>query len=231
MKYLGPDYPVYGIQARGLARPGPLPASIEQMAADYVDQIRLVQPVGPYCLLGWSLGGLVAHAVATELQHRGERVAFLANLDGHPGLLTHEDLRANDEEDILKVLLAMVACDVRLDGPSVTFAEVMDILRNQGNALASIDEYHVSAMAKISNNAINLVMDFTPRVFRGDLLLFIATIDQTENAPYSDAWEPYVDGVIHTHLIASGHTHMMQPESLAEIGPIVASKLREITGY
>ena len=68
MKHLGLDYPIYAVQARGLARPEPLPTSIEQMAADYADQIRKTQPAGPYCLLGWSVGDLVAHAVATELQ-------------------------------------------------------------------------------------------------------------------------------------------------------------------
>jgi len=40
-------YPLYGLQARGLRRPEPLPASIEEMARDYADQIRMVQRAGP----------------------------------------------------------------------------------------------------------------------------------------------------------------------------------------
>jgi hypothetical protein len=59
MKYLGLDYPIYGVQVRGLARPEPHPTSIEQMAADYVDQIRMAQPEGPYFLLGWFHGDLL----------------------------------------------------------------------------------------------------------------------------------------------------------------------------
>jgi thioesterase domain-containing protein len=52
--------------------------------ADYTDQIRKVQPRGPYRLLGWSAGGRIAHAVATDLQQRGEQIALLAVLDAYP---------------------------------------------------------------------------------------------------------------------------------------------------
>src|SRR5262249_41047034 len=105
MRYLGPDYPIYGVQALSLARPEPRPTSIEQMAADYIDQIRVVQPAGPYHLLGWSFGGIVAHAVATELQRHGERIAFLANIDAYPGYPTRENAPIMDKQDILTGLL------------------------------------------------------------------------------------------------------------------------------
>ena len=74
-------YPLYGLQARGLRRPEPLPASMAEMARDYTDQIRMTQPSGPYHLLGWSLGGNIAFAIAEELERRGraDRVAR------HPG--------------------------------------------------------------------------------------------------------------------------------------------------
>src|SRR5215471_8269075 len=47
-------YPLYGLQARGVARPEPLPASMEEMARDYADKIRMTQPSGPYHLVGMS---------------------------------------------------------------------------------------------------------------------------------------------------------------------------------
>lgn len=51
------------------------------MAADYADEIRRVQPFGPYSLIGWSLGGLIGSLVAAELGRRGERVDCLAMVD------------------------------------------------------------------------------------------------------------------------------------------------------
>jgi thioesterase domain-containing protein len=229
MKYLGPDYPIYGVQARSLARLEPRSTSIDQMAADYIDQIRTVQPVGPYCLLGWSFGGLVAHAAATELQQRGEQVALLANLDSYPFRIPREGLPVSEREILIRIL-ELLECDAGSpeDHP-VTLARVMEILRNSGHALASIDEYHVSAITEIFANNVDLAINFTPGVFHGDLLLFAATIDQPEDMPTPDAWAPYINGSIETYHISSPHDRMMRPESLSQIGPILAAKLREIT--
>lgn len=83
-RHLADDLPVYGLQARGLSGPGRLPATFEEMVAEYVAHIRSVQPSGPYHLLGWSLGGALSHAIAVRLQERGERVALLAMLDSRP---------------------------------------------------------------------------------------------------------------------------------------------------
>jgi amino acid adenylation domain-containing protein/non-ribosomal peptide synthase protein (TIGR01720 family) len=230
MKHLGPDYPIYGVQARSLAQPEPRPTSIEQMATDYIEQIRMVQPVGPYYLLGWSFGGIVAHAVATELQRRGERVAFLANFDVYPGYPTRENTPILDEGDILSSLLDMFECDTNsLDGETVTFAKAMKILRGDDYALAYMEEHHLSAITKIYANNVELAINFTPSVFHGDLLLFTATIDQPEDTPTADAWTPYIDGKIETCHISSTHGRMTQPGSLAQIGPILAAKLYEIT--
>ena len=68
IKYFGPGYPAYGVQVRGLARPEPLPTSIKQMAAYYIDQIYQIQPRGPHYFLGWSFGAMVAYTMPTEFQ-------------------------------------------------------------------------------------------------------------------------------------------------------------------
>ena len=90
------DHPIYGLQARNLLQPGMLPRTLEDMAADYARLIRQVQPVGPYNLLGWSFGGLVAHAIATQLQGAGEEVGLLALLDSYP--LERDSRPSGDEE-------------------------------------------------------------------------------------------------------------------------------------
>jgi hypothetical protein len=62
-----PDRPIYGLQARSLTNRQLRPSSIDEMATDYLNLIRKIQPAGPYHLLGWSFGGLVAHTIATRL--------------------------------------------------------------------------------------------------------------------------------------------------------------------
>ncbi|MCF7697360.1 hypothetical protein KPG66_15340 [Mycetohabitans sp. B2] len=79
--HLPPEQPVYGIQARGFDDPSLLATSIDAMALDYIQQMRRIQPDGPYYLLGWSLGGNIAHSMATQLEQQGERIALLAVLD------------------------------------------------------------------------------------------------------------------------------------------------------
>jgi amino acid adenylation domain-containing protein len=81
VRALGPDQPVYGLQA---PEEGPAPATLEEMAAGYLDALRAVQPQGPYRLGGWSLGGIVAFEMARQLAARGEEVEQLAVLDVSP---------------------------------------------------------------------------------------------------------------------------------------------------
>jgi len=72
---------VYGIQGRGL-REGEVPNTrVEDMAADYIEQIRSVQPRGPYALAGFSMGGLIALEIAQQLLQCGETVELVALLD------------------------------------------------------------------------------------------------------------------------------------------------------
>jgi FkbH-like protein len=73
---------VYGIEPKRL--PGiPLAhASIEEMAAFYVDQIRKIQPRGPFLLGGMCAGGVIAYQMAACLMSVGERVQMVAILDG-----------------------------------------------------------------------------------------------------------------------------------------------------
>jgi len=78
---LQPDRPIIGVQACGLDPDRIQPASTPVMAADYVDLIRASQPEGPYSLLGYSFGGVLAFEVAMRLTRMGETVEFLGLID------------------------------------------------------------------------------------------------------------------------------------------------------
>src|SRR5690606_10979117 len=77
------DWNLWGLQATYLAEGSPQPGrdTLEALAAVYVEQLRRQQPQGPYHLLGWSLGGLLAFCAATQLEQAGEEVAFLGIID------------------------------------------------------------------------------------------------------------------------------------------------------
>ena len=73
---------IYGIEPKRL--PGiPLAhSSFEDMADFYVDQIRSIQPRGPYLLGGMCAGGVIAYEMAACLQRQGEHVQLVTIFDG-----------------------------------------------------------------------------------------------------------------------------------------------------
>lgn len=81
VQYLPDDRPVYALYARGANTPTPQFATIEEMAADYLQEIKTVQPQGPYFLAAHSFGGKVIFEMAQQLQKQGEAVGLLALID------------------------------------------------------------------------------------------------------------------------------------------------------
>jgi thioesterase domain-containing protein len=80
-RHLGPEQPCYGLHPLGLARSRKLRVEIEALAARYLEEMRKVQPEGPYFLCGMCNGGVLAFEMAQQLKARGDEVAFLALLD------------------------------------------------------------------------------------------------------------------------------------------------------
>lgn len=66
---------IYGLQAKGLDGKNSFNLSIEEMAEEYIQAIKVVQPYGPYNLGGYCMGGSVAYEIALQLTAKGEKVA------------------------------------------------------------------------------------------------------------------------------------------------------------
>jgi thioesterase domain-containing protein len=71
---------VYGVEF-ALSDADPSHFRMEYLAANYLTELRRVQPEGPYYLLGFSFGGLLAYEMAQQLYAAGQTVAFLGMLD------------------------------------------------------------------------------------------------------------------------------------------------------
>jgi thioesterase domain-containing protein len=234
LRHVNPEHPVYGLQARGIDGTGEIPATLEEMAADYVEQIRTVQPAGPYVLLGWSFGGQVIHAMAVLLQAQGEEVALLVNLDEYP--LDHSLPRPDrtpDEQDALRMMLDHVGYDVDAlgDGP-LDHDEVVTMLRARQSVLASLDAGNIAALAAAFAHNRRLFETYEPARHSGDLLVLVAEEDKSvpasELAARAERWRPFVSGRLEHRVIGCSHPHMLHPEPAAEIGRVLNEKLREI---
>ncbi len=100
---LAAERSVYGLQAQGLELGQQPHDRIEEMASVYADEIRAVQPTGPYLLAGWSMGGMVALEIAQRLRTAGEDVPIVILMDTHMTL----DNRILDEIDDGSVMQAI----------------------------------------------------------------------------------------------------------------------------
>ncbi|MEV0684908.1 amino acid adenylation domain-containing protein [Nocardia sp. NPDC050378] len=206
------DRPVYGLQSPALSSTEPLPDSIEQWALLYLKHLRAVQPEGPYHLLGWSLGGVIAHAMAVQLQEDGEQVALLGMLDSRltsasPATATEAtaaDLLggfagAGDDTDaraLARRLCALSAPDVPVDE-------------------ARVDRIIDGAIASIALDAA-----YRPRPFHGPLTYFTAADDATGSTG-ATSWADAVTATVHNYPIAATHWRMTEPAALTEIARIL----------
>jgi amino acid adenylation domain-containing protein len=86
--HVGTEYPFYGLRARGADGILPPHTTVPQMADAYVEEIRAIQPQGPYYLVGECAGGVTAYEAARQLLAQGQKVAVLALMDVERPTLT-----------------------------------------------------------------------------------------------------------------------------------------------
>ena len=236
---LSDDQPVYGLQARGLISPELAPCTTGQMAADYLEQIERIEPTGPYNLMGWSLGGRVAHEVAVQLQQRGREVALLAMLDSSPSAAADgwagEDELARDflaelgvDAAGLDVRHASHACFAetlsRADSP---FAQLID---EAGSPLANLDADVLRSVYDVYRNANGIGAEPPSSQYRGDLVFFSAGLERPAAGSLSAHWVPFVDGVVEEHEIACRHFEMANTGPLSQIAEVLESHLASVSG-
>ncbi|MBM7113159.1 amino acid adenylation domain-containing protein [Archangium primigenium] len=102
-RHLGPERPVYALQAVGLDSHTPPDTSLHAMAERYERELLRVRPHGPYHLGGHSLGGWVAFHLARRLRARGEKVS-LSLFDA----IAHRHARARAPRDQAEVMDMML---------------------------------------------------------------------------------------------------------------------------
>ncbi|WP_409465155.1 amino acid adenylation domain-containing protein [Amycolatopsis sp. GA6-003] len=228
LRYLERDRPLYVLQSRGIGEPGALPESVAEMAADYADRLRSVQPSGPYHLLGWSFGGAVAQAVAVLLTEQGEQVDLLAVLDAGPAVRDPGRSPELGDEEVLALLCEATGADPggmeREGGGLAGFARAAG---ESGGALAELarDEAAFAALVGVLRRNYRLHQEHRAERYSGDLVLFRATGSPGQPRDLAAEWRPYVEGRLDVHDVASPHERLLRPEALAEIGPVLAAAL------
>ncbi|MGV9672552.1 thioesterase domain-containing protein [Gordonia sp. NPDC003504] len=232
------DRPIYGVQDPHVVTGEPAAESIEELALRYVKEIRQIQPDGPYHLLGWSLGGQIAHAMAVMLQHDGDEVAFLgimdavapaasASTDGVPPALDDaggvESVEATGEQagalanDLLGGWRDLF--DLSDDVAAATPEDVAAIVREQIAAMGLLREDQVQWVMDSFDAAGRIGAGYRPDVFDGPLSVVTATADKTDPAGVRASWRRHVTGTITNIDVAAHHLGLADAVVLETVGP------------
>ena len=106
------------------------------------------------------------------------------------GKAAHRTKRSIDDETLLANQLKALGY-YSGDAP-LQVSSALDILRQEGDILANLEEHQVAAIIQVMKQNSRLARAFVPRRFRGDVLLFAAT--QGDSRPEPHKWQPYVSG-------------------------------------
>jgi enterobactin synthetase component F len=242
LRFLDPMIPVYGLQSRGLEAGASLPDSIGEIAADYLNQIRRIQPQGPYRLIGRSLGGLIAHCIAEQMQLQGCAVELLAMIDTY--VFTPAEFASScTEADEVGAALSFLDIRLTAEDTPQTLQELNEFLLHRSSArpipqvqaavklareIAKSDPEFMSRLSAVILNNLRVARRYIPRKVDCDLLYFHA-MEMTgdldgilDRSP--SAWEPFVRG-IQVHELACHHEAVLNPLPAAQIASGVQQRL------
>uniref|UniRef100_UPI0004E28C44 alpha/beta fold hydrolase n=1 Tax=Streptomyces bicolor TaxID=66874 RepID=UPI0004E28C44 len=226
LRFAPKEFPVYGLQARGLGVDEPLPADMDELIEDYLGRIRAIQPSGPYSLLGWSFGGKVAHTLAARLQQEGEQVSLLAVLDSGIGGHASSD-RSRSQRDLLELAFDGIGAFYAEAGDEpIEMPRILEILKAHGGTLASLEERTVAALIDITENNLRISRGAATEHFDGSMIFIEAAGPDGGSTGLAEAWEPYVSGRIEKHVTPFTHMQMMSADALADIAPVLVRAMK-----
>jgi amino acid adenylation domain-containing protein len=240
---LDADMTVYGLLPSGLAEGETPLATIEEMAALYLRQIRTVQPRGPYHLLGYSAGGMVAYEMANQLLGMDQRIAFLGLIDTlfdssatlrpqsatpAPGTaLTGIDVEVMDAIESIKAISDQMAPgmieELTRFGHQAGIDALLLRFRAEGWIAADMDVGLIRRFLAVGR-AITIALDSYPRPHIGIPMVLFAAIEQRHVGRRSPSQSFERHNVRHIG-VPGNHFTMMDEANLPILGSAIAEQL------
>jgi thioesterase domain-containing protein/acyl carrier protein len=222
---LGADQPFYAFQARGIDGETPAAATIESLAADYLQELSSLQEKGPYRLGGWSLGGVIAFEMARQLEARGEEVALLALLDSQ-ALPRPRGLAPEDEPLLLRMFARDLGLALRDGGERLPLQQALDgLLDDARESLLLPPDLSGEVFRhrfEVFRCNVQALWTYQPHPIRSRItLLRAADSPVAQGGDPTLGWESLAGGGIDLFLVPGDHYTMIREPNV----PILAQQL------
>ena len=209
------DRPLIGFQSPLLDPAEPVPESLSVLARSYAERIEALAPEGPVHVMGWSLGGLIAHAAAAELERRGREIGMVGLLDAYPSECWRDEPEPAPGA-ALRALLAIAGHDPEAHPELQGRAEILGFLRDRGHPLALLPDGVLDGVIRSVQATNRLVRGHREPVLRAPVLHVQAVLDHAGTDLRPDLWRPYAGGLsvepldcTHGALLAEAHSERL----------------------
>ncbi|MFE6920629.1 thioesterase domain-containing protein [Nocardia sp. NPDC057663] len=217
--HVDPRVPIYGLQAPV----DPAPRTIREYAARYVAEIRSIAPHGPCQLLGWSVGGFVAHEIAVLLRAAGDDVRVVL-LDADPAAhraVPPQRLSAGEFVARFGPLLG-----VETDTAELTADQTAAVVTAALAGTVELTGADLDRIADAADTAARMVAGHRPALLAGDLTVCVAGREPGgDDRPNPEVvvrnWRPYVEGAVTGLVLDAAPDELTAPEGLAEIARVL----------
>jgi thioesterase domain-containing protein len=222
--------PIYGLQATWLNSADSSQTSVEAIAAQYVEEIRHIQPHGPYRLAGYSVGGLIAYEMANQLIGDDESVEFVGMIDTHKRVALTE----TDDLDVdVSILLDYVGKRVGkiedselsklIAVPELSF--VLDKCKQAGYLPTEVTLEEVQERIKVVRIIDKAATNYFPQRIQIPIHLFAA--DTLPGEDITRGWGSLVGEGLNFKLIGGTHYSIMEQPYLQRLTDAISQALQE----
>jgi amino acid adenylation domain-containing protein len=242
-RHIGNEQPVYVIRSRGIDGDGQEEfRHIEEMAAQYIADLRTVQPKGPYYLGGYCFGGNVAYEMSRQLVAQGEHVAFLGLMNcappnssytrfgWHPAVLLKFivnvglwlgniwDWTSKQRADFVRWKLSTARR--RLNGLFRGKASDDDI-----NEIVDLSS-HTEEQRKLWTAHVQALIDYHPKPFPGRVTLYRSKVHQFLcSFDSACGWGDFASGGVSVHVVPGPHEGILEEPHVRELARQVKAGL------
>ncbi len=234
------EQPLYGLQPQGLNPEVEPLESIESIAAGYVEEIIAANPNGPYSIVGYSAGGVIALEMAKQFHSLGKEVSFVGLLDTYYDGTTYAEMLKDFRISAMisftfNAIIYAVKCLIKypraylehkiyfIYGTLYNFYKKLNpIKRDLSNPKYVLNKIQSAHKKALNNYKIGLI-NTDIHLFQANdkVMTYILNME-------SNGWKPYVKGKLTKIKVPLEHLQFFEPEYVGIFAKILQNAVNNV---